>query len=222
MNIDTQALQKSAIVCWRHLLRTLDGLPASKTVGFEHVAPSFVAEGVNTRDGFASILAFLALDIPADIETRQEIFCANINDMIALNVFDGIPEEAIGKTKDAAVAQEILDEEKYIDGLKKIQDEEDDWMMDDVYFEDISNRQKEIENLKQREFCITVHYNIYLQWLCSKISDISAQQCFELNEAAQFLTHLQTVGIENLSQRLENNRQNNTYQPSMHKKNHEY
>lgn len=222
MNIDTQALHKSAIVCWRHLLRTLDGLPASKTVGFEHVAPSFVAEGVKIRDGFTSILAFLSLDIPADIETRQEIFCANINDMIALNVFDEIPEEAFGKTKDAAVAQEILDEEKYIDKLKRIQDDEDDWMIEGVYLEDIFKREKEIESLKKREFCITVHYNIYLQWLCSKISDISTQQCFVLNEASQFLMQVETVGVENLSQRLENNRQNNTYQPLTHKKNHEY
>jgi len=222
MNIDTQALHKSAIVCWRHLLRTLDGLPAIKTVGFDHVAPAFVSEGVNTHDGFRSILAFLALDIPADIETRQEIFCANVNDMIALNMFDGIPKDAFGKTKNAAVAQEILDEIKYIDELKNIEDDEDDWMLQGVYLEDIFNRQKEIEDLKKREFSITVHYNIYLQWLCSKISDISAQQCFVLNEASQFLMQLETVGVENLSQRLEHNRQHNKPQPLTHKKNNEY
>lgn len=218
MNIDTHGIQKSAIVCWRHLLRTLDGLPADKTVGSEYVNASFVAEGLKNHDGLKSILAFFTLDIPADVETRQEIFCANVNDMVALKVFDTIPQEAFEKTKDNKVAEEILQTQQRIDELTKIilddddtdvlddDDDTDDWMVKGIYLEDITTQKEEIEYLKKREFQTKVNYNIYLQCLCSKLSEISSQQCFVLDETSQSLTNVQSVTIESLSQRIENNR----------------
>lgn len=210
MNIDTHAIQKSAIVCWRHLLRTLDELPADKTVGSEYVNASFVAEGLKTHDGLKSILAFLTLDIPADVETRQAIFCANVSDMVALKVFDTIPQEAFEKTKDNKVAEEILQTQQQIDEITATvwddNDDTDDWMIKSIYLEDITNQQEEIKHLKKREFQTKVNYNIYLQCLCSKLSEVSSQQCFVLDDASQSLINVQSVTVESLSQRIENNR----------------
>lgn len=210
MNIDMHAIQKSAIVCWRHLLRTLDELPAGKTVGSDYVDVSFVTEGLKTHDGLKSILAFLTLDISADVETRQEIFCANINDMVALKVFDNMPQEAFEKTKDNKVVEEILQTQQQIDKLTKNilddDDDTDDWMIQNIYLENITDQQEEIKHLKKREFQIRVNYNIYLQLLCFKLSEISSQQCFVLDEASQSLMNVESVTVESLSQRIENNR----------------
>lgn len=221
MNIDSNAVQKSAIACWRHLLRTLDGLPTHNTVGSECAEVSFVAEGLKTRNGLQSILAFLTVDIPTDVETRQEIFCANVNDMLALNVFDGIPDDAFAKTKDEKVSQEIFETQQQLDELVAIfsGDEVDDWMFREMDLEDISDKKDNIENLKKREFRITVNYNTYLQHLCSKLSKISSQQCFALDETLQSLVELENVGVESLSQRVDNHRRHKAPHNS-HQKTH--
>lgn len=223
MNIDSNAAQKSAIACWRHLLRTLDGLPTQNTVGSEWAEVSFVAEGLKTRDGLQSILAFLTVDIPTDVETRQEIFYANVNDMLALNVFDGIPDDAFAKTKDEKVSQEIFETQQQLDEWAALvsggEDEVDDWMLSDMYFDDISDKKDDIENLKKREFRITVNYNTYLQHLCSKLSKISSQQCFALDETLQSLVELENVGVESLSQRVDNHRRHKAPH-NLHQKTH--
>ena len=221
MNIDSNAVQKSAIACWRHLLRTLDGLPTQNTVGSECAEVSFVSEGLKTRNGLQSILAFLTVDIPTDVETRQEIFCANVNDMLALNVFDGIPDDAFAKTKDEKVSQEIFETQQQLDELVAIfsGDEVDDWMFREMDLEDISDKKDDIENLKKREFRITVNYNTYLQHLCSKLSKISSQQCFALDETLQSLVELENVGVESLSQRVDNHRRHKAPH-NLHQKTH--
>lgn len=230
MNIDSNAAQKSAIICWRHLLRTLDGLPTQNTVGSECAEVSFVAEGLKTRDGLQAILAFLTVDIPTDIETRQEIFCANVNDMLALNVFVGIPDDAFAKTKDEKVSQEIFATQQHLDELVALfsgdEDEDDDeidynndWMFREMDLDVISDKKDTIENLKKREFRITVNYNTYLQHLCSKLSNISSQQCFALDETLQSLMELENVGVESLSQRVDNHRRHKLPH-NLHQKTH--
>lgn len=212
MNIDLNSAQKSSVVCWRRLLRALDQLPANTFEGT--INPAFISEGVKTRGGLQHIFAFLTSDLNMDVETRQEIFCANVDDMIALKVLSGAPKNVFVRTPNPDIVKQLTAARHEAEEARKQYEEnddhenEDDWCLDDMFYENMVEALNLVETLEKREFMVAIEYEAYLQWLCEKLVSISCVQCAVVENATE-----NTIDVASFTQKTDNHTSHNSEQP---------
>lgn len=184
MNIDVNAAQKSAVACWRKLLRALDQLPSINTVGADNMDLAFVAAGVKSQQGLQSFFAFLTSDLNLDIETRQEVLCSNIDDMVALGLLSALPPDVFTRTQNTEITKQLIKaqravrdaQDQYLD-CSDDDDSDDDWMIGSLYHDSMVEAMEEVEDLKTKEFSIHIEYDAYLSWVCSSLVKESRKQC---------------------------------------------
>lgn len=211
MNIDLNSAQKSSVVCWRRLLRALDQLPADRFDGTTNTA--FVSEGVKTHGGLQRIFAFLTSDLNMNVETRQEIFCANVDDMIALKVLSDAPKDVFVRTPNPDIVKRLTDARHEAQEARKQyeendDDEEEDWCLDDVFYEQMVEALNLVEILEKQEFMVVIEYDAYLQWLSDKLVSISCAQCAVVEHATE-----NTIDVEPFTQQTDNHHSHDREQP---------
>lgn len=182
MNIDVNAAQKSAVACWRKLLRALDQLPSINTVGADNVDLAFVAAGVKSQQGLQSFFAFLTSDLDLDIETRQEVLCSNIDDMVALGLLSGLPPDVFTRTQNTEITKQLIKAQRVFRDAKDeyldcSDDDDGDWMIESMYHDSMVEAMEEVEDLKKKEFSLHIKYDAYLSWVCSSLVKESRKQC---------------------------------------------
>lgn len=175
MNISLDQAHKSAANCWRHLLRKLDDLPSLDTVDVKDAQTDFVKMGATTQDGLKVILEFLLSDMPVDIQTREEFFCANIEDVLALNLLTDFPKHVFEKVKDPTVVAQIEYAQQYKNELfTKLASG-----LDTIHYDRgaLDATGMIINNLHNTLFTVSINYNEYLQWISDKIARTSVEHC---------------------------------------------
>jgi len=196
MSVSFEQAQASAIVCWRQLLRKLDTLTPQQATGQHNAVLKFVAEGTQTPHGFQSIVEFFTADFPMGLAARQEIFGANIEDILSLNILQDFPSTLFTSHEDPHIAQRIAHHQLYLQVHKNIEREYRTSKLENF----LSSSERfvidldQIDELKKQLMVYTVVSDEYLPWVIDKIVACSFQQVCVLSELETQTLH--TLGQE--------------------------
>lgn len=196
MSVSFEQAQASAIVCWRQLLRKLDSLTPQQATGQHNAVLKFVSEGTHTPHGFQSIVEFFTADFPMGLAARQEIFCANIEDILSLNILQDFPDTLFTSDKDPHIAQRIAHYQEYLQIHEDIERKYPTNALEN--FLSLSGRFSidldQIAELKKQLMVYTVVSEVYLPWVIDKIVACSFQHVCVLSELKTQTLH--TIGQE--------------------------